>query len=116
MFEKKLVEKDVEVTKVEKRMVEVYSLNGKDYVNANTMKNELTRKMAELYEIILNYSCNVCDLVWSTNMETLKRRMKGGNERRTIFGGDKMFEYFDEIKELKSIYSQLEKPEPTTGD
>jgi len=108
MFTKKLVEQDVEVTKVEKRIVEVYSLNDKDYVDAYDLKNELTRKMAHLYERILDYSSDKCGLVWHTNMRTLQKNIKESWNRSQIFGGDKMFEYFQEMIELKSIYSQLE--------
>ena len=108
MIEKKLVEKDVEVTVTEKRLVEIYRFEDKDYHNSDDLKQELLKRMSELYEKLLDNSTNKCGLVWNTNMATFQDRMKSPHYRKGIFESEVIFELLDEIKELKSIYSQVD--------
>ena len=110
MIKKKLVEKDVEVVKtiIEKRLVEIYCFEDKDYHNVCDLKDVIATRMAGVYEKVLDYSTRRCNLVSHTGMATLQNNMRGSWGGARIFAGDEMFEYFEEIKELKSIYSQLD--------
>ena len=107
MIEKKLVEKDVEVTVTQKRLVEVYRFEDKDYHDPDELKQELLQRMSQIYENLLDFSTDKCELVWHTNMRTFQNRMKQPYYRERIFESDKIFNYFDELKELHSLFSQV---------
>ena len=106
MFTKKLVEQDVEVTKVEKRVIEVYHYEGKDYHSTDALQTEIAESMADIYGKLLRFSTDTCHLVPDTKVDTLKNNLSWKAER--LFGSDQFFTYLEEMNELKSIYSQLE--------
>jgi hypothetical protein len=41
-------------------------------------------------------------------IDTLKKNIARGDHTNVIFSGDRMFDLFEQIEELKSIYSQLD--------
>lgn len=110
MLEKKLVEKEVEVTvvKKEKRLVEVYSFEGKDYHSLWELKGVLARRMGDAYEKILDFSTDAVNLVWNTNVATFQDRAKQRYHADKLYGSGKLLEHFKKMEELIMIYSQLD--------
>jgi len=110
MIEKKLVEKEVEVTvvKKEKRLVEVYCFEGKDYHSLGRLKEVLARRMGDVYEKILDFSTGAVNLVWNTNMGTFQDRAKQHYHADKLYGSGKLLEHFKKMEELMTIYSQLD--------
>lgn len=107
MIEKKLVEKEVEVTKVEKRVIEVYHYDGKDYYETNDLQEAIVKKMACIFNEFLNFSADSCHLVNYTKLDILKRNLRWSGHAERVFGGDEIDELIDQLKELKSVYSQV---------
>ena len=107
MLEKKLVEKEVEVTKVEKRVIEVYHYDGKDYYDNDELQEAIAKKMASVFNSFLYHATNRCHLVYDTKVDILKRNLKHGMYANRVFGSDELDKLIDEMKELKSIYSQV---------
>ena len=112
MIEKKLVEKDVEVTKVEKRVIEVYHYEGKDYHNKAELQRAIGMKMSATFGKLLRYATDCCHLVPDTKVDILKRNLGfwcpyGVKYGKQVFISDRFDELIDQLKELKSIYSQV---------
>ncbi len=107
MIEKKLVEKEVEVTKVEKRVVEVYHYEGKDYYYTGQLQRAIAKKMATVFNTFLCYATSRCDLVYNTKVDILKRNLASDWGACRVFASDELDELIDEMKELKSMYSQV---------
>ena len=112
MIEKKLIEKEVEVKKVEKRVVEVYHYEGKDYYDNDELRRAIGNKMSETFNSFLRYATDSCHLVSDTKVDILKRNLNwcrwGNQYGKKVFISDRFDEMIDRLKELKSIYSQVE--------
>ena len=108
MIEKKLVEKEVEVTTVEKRVIEVYHYDGKDYYNDDELQEAIVKKMAYIFNSFLRHATDQCRLVCDTKVDILKRNLEYCSGAYRVFGSDELDEFIDKMKELKSIYSQLQ--------
>ena len=108
MIEKKLVEKDVEVTVTEKRIVEVYHMDGKDYYDNDELRTAIAIKMASAFNAFLYHATDSCYLVWDTKVDTLKRNLRHHGNASKVFGSNKLDKLIDELKELKSVYSQVQ--------
>lgn len=107
MIEKKLVEKEVEVTNVEKRVIEVYHYEGKDYYDTDELQTVILKKMARVFNTFLGYATSRCELVYNTKVDSLKRFLTYSWGACRVFGSDELDELIDEMKELKSMYSQV---------
>tara|TARA_R100000951_G_scaffold20313_1_gene17087 strand:+ start:66 stop:395 length:330 start_codon:yes stop_codon:yes gene_type:complete len=107
MLEKKLIEKEVEVTKVEKRVIEVYHYEGKNYYDTGELRVAIAKRMARVFNGFLCHATSRCDLVYDTKVDTLKRNLTYGTNACRVFGSDDIDKFIDEVKELKSIYSQV---------
>lgn len=107
MLEKKLIEKDVEVTKIEKRVVEVYHYEGKNYYDTGELQEAIAKKMARVFNGFLCHATSRCHLVYDTKVNILKRNLTHGSYACRLFGSDELDKLIDEMKELKSIYSQV---------
>ena len=107
MLEKKLIEKDVEVTKIEKRVVEVYHYDGKNYYDKDDLRIAIAQKMFNTFSGFLYHATASCNLVWNTSIGTLEGNLRSAHYATKVFGSDKLDETIDQLKELKSIYSQV---------
>ena len=107
MIEKKLVEKEVEVTKLEKRVIEVYHYEGKDYYYTDQLRTAIAKKMARVFNTFLCYATSRCDLVYNTKVDILKRNLNSSWGACRVFGSEDLDVLIDEMKELKSMYSQV---------
>lgn len=108
MLEKKLIEKDVEVIVKEKRLVEVYCFEGKDYRSLGELKQELARRMSEVYEEMLDFSTNACNLVTNTNMYTFLNNARQPYNANELYGNGKLLEHLKKMEGLITIYSELQ--------
>ena len=95
MIEKKLVEK------------EVYILDGREYENGWSLRYNLKTKMGQLFCEMIDHAKKTCGTRKSTKtIDTLKKNISNSDNR--CFDGDHMFVLFEQIEELKSVYSQLD--------
>ena len=108
MLEQKLVEKEVEVVKVEKRVIEVYHYDGKDYCNHIKVKKAIASDMAQIFNEFLQFCSDSCRLVRNTNLYTLRSNLKYYSNALKVFGSDNLDELISKLQNLKSIYSEVE--------
>jgi len=100
MIEKKLVEKEVEVTTVETRVVEVYTFNGTEYLSKEDLADALQWKGLDLLKDVMD-SCRIRNsLAHGTQIRTLKRRTDRSDVRSNLDTLKKIVEYYEYSAQL----------------
>tara|TARA_Y100000401_G_scaffold112287_1_gene111533 strand:- start:258 stop:569 length:312 start_codon:yes stop_codon:yes gene_type:complete len=101
MLEKKLVEKDVEVTvtKLEKRVFEVYTFEGEEY-EANALIRKLKTKALRTFELILESCRKRNNLSPNTHFKTLLYRTDSSDIGENLEQLKSITYYYDLISEL----------------
>jgi hypothetical protein len=95
MIEKKLVEKDVEVTVVEKRVIEVYTFDGSEYLSKEDLVNALQSKGCDLLKDVMDSCRTRNSLAWGTHAATVRRRTDCSDVRSNLDKLKKIVEYYE---------------------
>mgnify|MGYP003657784127 CR=1 FL=1 len=96
---------------IQKMMIEkaVYILDGREYENGRSLRWTLKERMGELFCEMIDHAKKKSGTRRGTQtIDTLKKNIARGDHTNVIFTGDRMFDLFEQIEELKSIYSQLD--------
>jgi hypothetical protein len=100
MIEKKLVEKEVEVKTVEKRVVEVYTFNGTEYLSKEDLVDALQTKGCILLRDVMD-SCRTRNhLAYSTHAHTVRRRTDNSDVKHNLDRLKKIVEYYEYSAQL----------------
>jgi uncharacterized membrane-anchored protein YjiN (DUF445 family) len=101
MLEKKLVEKDVEVTvtKLEKRIFDVYTFEGEEY-EADELICKLERKAVKAFKDILESCRDRKGLSCNTHFRTVKERVGSYDVKQSLDQLKSIAYYYDLISEL----------------
>tara|TARA_R110000744_G_scaffold264869_1_gene379077 strand:- start:1063 stop:1368 length:306 start_codon:yes stop_codon:yes gene_type:complete len=100
MIEKKLVEKDVEVTVTEKRIVEIYTFEDEEYTKTD-LKDKLEREGISLLKDVMNSCRDRNGLAWSTNLRTVRERTDRSDVKANLDSLKKIVEYYEYCTQLE---------------
>ena len=101
MIEKKLVEKDVEVTTVEKRVIEVYTFDGSEYLSKEDLVDGLQRKGCSLLRDVMD-SCRTRNgLAYGTHAVTVRRHTDCSDVKSNLDKLKKIVEYYEYSAQLQ---------------
>mgnify|MGYP003139648664 CR=1 FL=1 len=113
-FTTKLVEKDVEVeyteTKMEKRLVEVYTFRDEEFDNIRWLKNAIARRMRNLFADAIDTTREKVGLAESTKVKCLTAgwNLRSPYNSLTLFEDGTVIEKISEMAELNKTLSELE--------
>ena len=113
-FTTKLVEKDVEVeyteTKMEKRLVEVYTFRDKEFDNIYWLKKAIAGRMRDLFADAIDTTREKIGLAESTKVKCLTNwyNLRSGYRSSKIFEDGTVIEKISEMAELNKTLSELE--------
>ena len=101
MIEKKLVEKEVEVTTVEKRVIEVYTFEGSEYTSKQDLSNALQNKGCRLLRDVMD-SCRTRNrLAYGTHAKTVQRYTDCSDVQVNLDKLKKIVEYYEYSAQLQ---------------
>ena len=100
MIEKRLVEKDVEVTKVEKRVVEIYTFDGTEYLSKEDLADALQWKGCSLLKDVMDSCRTRNSLACGTHMRTVKRYTDCSDVKSNLDKLKKSVEYYEYSAQL----------------
>jgi len=95
MIEKKLVEKDVEVTMIEKRVVEIYTFDGREYLSKQDLVDALELKGCYLLKDVMDSCRERNGLAKSTHAATVRRYTDCSDVRNNLNKLKKIVEYYE---------------------
>ena len=112
MFTKKLVEKDVEVTetitKIEKRLVDVYVFEEEEYTDKERLRREINQRMGRIFTNAMDTARIKCGLSKQTTINTLGNDCNLTSRWRCPFDDGEIASRLSSILELSEILTKLE--------
>lgn len=112
-FTTKLVEKDVEVeyteTKIEKRLVEVYTFRDREFDSIWWLKRAIAERMRNLFADAINTTREKVGLAESTKVKCLTNwNLRSDYRSSELFEDGTIIEKISEMAELNKTLSELE--------